>query len=72
VGGSRRAIVHHGDVMNTTSRLEQAARDLGRAFLISRDALDRLGGLDGFTLEDLGPQQLRGRAAPMRVYAVSL
>ena len=71
VGGRRRAIVYHGDVMNTTSRIEQATRDLERTFLVSDDALARLANLDGFTLEDLGLQQLRGRAGPVRVYAVT-
>jgi adenylate cyclase len=71
VGGSRRAIVYHGDVMNTTSRIEGATRDLDRQFLVSGDAVERLGELGGFTLEDLGPQQLRGRAATVRVYAVA-
>lgn len=71
VGGSRRAIVFHGDVMNTASRIEHATRELGRQFLASEDALDRLVGLEGFALEDLGLQQLRGRVAAMRVYAVS-
>ncbi|HEY2560572.1 MAG TPA: adenylate/guanylate cyclase domain-containing protein [Caldimonas sp.] len=70
VGGSRRAIVYHGDVMNTTSRLEQATRDLERQSLVSGDALKRLADLDGFTREDLGPQRLRGRAASIHVYAV--
>jgi adenylate cyclase len=71
VGGSRRAIVYHGDVMNTTSRIEQATRDLERKFLVSGDALARLANLGDFTLDDLGFQQLRGRAAPVRVYAVT-
>ncbi len=71
VGGSRRAIVYHGDVMNTTSRIEQATRDLDRQFLVSGDALERLADQDGFTREDLGFQQLRGRAAAMQVYAVT-
>lgn len=71
VGGSRRAIVYHGDVMNTTSRIEQATRDLERQFLASGDALERLGNLDGFMIEDLGAQQLRGRAAAIRVYALT-
>jgi adenylate cyclase len=71
VGGSRRAIVYHGDVMNTTSRIEQATRDLERKFLVSADALARVTGLDGFELDDLGLQQLRGRAAPVRVYSVT-
>lgn len=70
VGGSRRAIVYHGDVVNTTSRIEQATRDLERQFLVSGDALERLEDLEGCALEDLGLQQLRGRAAAMQVYAV--
>jgi adenylate cyclase len=72
VGGSRRAIVFHGDVMNTTSRLENATRDLGRPFLVSEDAMNRLEGKEAFKSIDLGPLQLRGRAASMRVYAVEL
>ena len=71
VGGSRRSIVFHGDVMNTTSRIENATRDLKRPFLASEDAVRRLEGMENYALEDLGPQQLRGRAAPVRVYAVS-
>ena len=71
VGGSRRAIVYHGDVMNTTSRIEQATRDLERQFLASGDALERLADLEGFAREDLGPQRLRGRAAAIQVYAVT-
>jgi adenylate cyclase len=71
VGARRRAIVFLGDVVNTTSPIEQATRDLGRPFLASADALDRLS-LDGaFALEDLGPQHLRGREAPVRVFAIS-
>jgi adenylate cyclase len=71
VGGSRRAIVYHGDVMNTTSRIEQATRDLERKFLVSGDALARLADVEGFALDDLGLQPLRGRAAPVRIYAVT-
>ena len=72
VGGSRRSIVFHGDVMNTTSRIENATRDLQRSFLASEDALNRLEGVEAYALADLGLQQLRGRAAPLRVYAVAL
>jgi len=71
VGESRRAIVFHGDVMNTASRIEQATRDLERQFLVSSDAIERLDGLDAYALEDLGPQQLRGRAALVQVYSAT-
>jgi class 3 adenylate cyclase len=57
--------------MNTTSRLEQARRDLDRQFLVSGDARERLADLEGFVSEDLGLQPLRGRAAAMHVYAVT-
>jgi len=69
VGGSKRDIVFHGDVMNTAARLEQATRDLGRRFIVSADALRRLAGTERYALEPLGPQTLRGRAAPVEVYA---
>ena len=70
-GGTRRAIVFHGDVMNTTSRIENATRDLGRSFLVSEDAVLRLDGADAYDLVDLGPQWLRGRQAALRLYAAS-
>jgi hypothetical protein len=59
---SQRAIVFHGDAMNTTERIEGATRDLERQFLVSADALQRLDGVGAFALEDLGLRQLRGRA----------
>ena len=70
IGGSRRAIVFHGDVMNTTSRIENATRDLGRNFLVSEDALTRLDGAAAYAPEDLGQHQLRGREAMVRLYGV--
>jgi len=71
IGDLKRDIVFHGDVMNTASRLEQATRDLDRPFLVSSDALDRLVGTEGYAVEALGPRTLRGRAAPVEVYAVA-
>ena len=58
--------------MNTTSRIENATRDLQRPFLVSEDALNRLERKEAYCLADLGPQPLRGRAAPLRLYAVGL
>ena len=57
--------------MNTAARLEQATRGLGRQFLISAEALRRLGGTEGYAFESLGPQALRGREAAVEVYAVT-
>lgn len=70
IGEQRRAIVFHGDVMNTTSRLEQAARELGCSFIVSADALDALGAAPEFAYRDLGALALRGRKDPMRAWSI--
>jgi adenylate cyclase len=71
VGGRKRDIVFHGDVMNTTSRLEQMARELNRSLVVSADAWRHLLDADQWTVEDLGTHVLRGRASPLQVYGVA-
>ncbi len=70
IGETKRDIVFHGDVMNTAARLEQATREMDRHFLVSADALNRLIETDRYVLHPLGPRVVRGRAAPVEVYAV--
>jgi len=72
VGDTKREIVFHGDVMNTAARIEQATRDLGRSFLASAQALDRLQGSEAYALTPLGPQVLRGRQGLVEIYSVSV
>lgn len=72
IGESKREIVFHGDVMNTAARMEQVTRELGRPFLVSADALKRVKGSERYAQEPLGPQVLRGRAAPVEVYALTM
>src|SRR5262245_23928929 len=71
VGGSKRDIVFHGDVLNTTSRLEQLARERERPLVASATALERCLDTEAYVLEDLGAHVLRGRASPLLVYAVA-
>ena len=70
VGEQRRAIVYHGDVMNTASRLEQATRDLGCRFIASTTAVESCLEKNDFQLKDLGELALRGRRQPIRAFAV--
>jgi adenylate cyclase len=70
VGDQRRAIVFHGDVMNTAARLEQATRDVGLRFIVSQAALEALGRPSALELTDLGALALRGRAEPVRAYGI--
>jgi len=71
VGGSKRDIVFHGDVLNTTSRLEDLAREHDRGLVASAIALAACRDAEGYALQDLGAHVLRGRARPMPVYAVT-
>ncbi len=57
--------------MNAASRIENLTRTLGHPFLVSEDALARMKGTEVYALTDLGPQELRGKQAPVRVYAAS-
>jgi adenylate cyclase len=73
VGVWRRAIVFHGDVMNTASRLENATREVGARFIASREALQALEGstLEGVaTCRDLGELALRGRKEAIRACGI--
>jgi adenylate cyclase len=70
VGQVRRAIVFHGDVMNTTGRLEQATRDLGCSFIASAEALASLGRPAEIRVHDLGALTLRGRVEPVHAFCV--
>ena len=70
VGQVRRAIVFHGDVMNTTGRLEQATRDVGCFFIASAEALAPQGPVPGIRTRDLGALALRGRVEPVHAFGV--
>jgi adenylate cyclase len=72
VGEQRRAIVYHGDVMNTAARLEQATRDTGCRFIASAAALEALGARPEYAVKDLGELALRGREAKIRASGVEL
>jgi adenylate cyclase len=72
VGEVRRAIVYHGDVMNTASRLEQATRDAGVRFIASAAAVDALARQPDLEYRDLGALALRGRKEPIHAYGVAL
>ena len=72
VGEQRRAIVYHGDVMNTASRLEQATREVGCRFIASAAAVESFGLKNEFLLQDLGALALRGRKQPIHAYGVDL
>ncbi|MEO7115483.1 MAG: adenylate/guanylate cyclase domain-containing protein [Caldimonas sp.] len=70
VGTVRRAIVFHGDVMNTTGRLEQATREFGCFFIASAEALASFGPQPEIHTHDLGALTLRGRVEPIHAFCI--
>ena len=55
-----------GDTVNVASRLEELSRTLGASLVVSRDLLDAAGSVPLGMIEG-GPQDLRGRKAPVEV-----
>ncbi|MEO7937054.1 MAG: adenylate/guanylate cyclase domain-containing protein [Burkholderiaceae bacterium] len=70
VGQLRRAIVFHGDVINTTGRLEQATRELGCFFIASAQALAPLEPPSDIRIHDLGALALRGRIESIHAFCI--
>lgn len=70
VGEAKRELAFHGDTVNTVARLQGLASGLDHPLLVSgvlREAI----ALPGYRTERLGAFDLRGRQAPLEVYAVS-
>ena len=58
------------DVEERVDELAHVLVDDAVLLLVTLDARNRLDGKEAYDSIDLGPQQLRGRAVPVRVYAV--
>lgn len=70
VGEIKSEIVYHGDVLNTTARIQGACAGLGVDFLVSDDAKSALEAQEEFAFECLGPQSFKGKSEDVLVYAV--
>ena len=69
-GDAKLSIVYLGDTLNTAARLEQTAKALDRACLVSGELLRRLEIPAVLAAEPLGPIELRGRQQPVDTYAL--
>ncbi len=71
VGKQKREIVYHGDVLNTTARIEKKCNELNQHLLISEDMLSHLNLENEFMVEEKGEIELKGKANKLRLYGVS-
>jgi len=70
-GDSHREVAYFGDTMNVAARLQAHCKEAGRRLLVSGELVRLLPDATDFLVEPLGPTELRGRAAPVEVFAVA-
>jgi adenylate cyclase len=71
IGDMRREIAYVGDTLNVAARLLDAAKEIGRDVLVSKDLLQRAKLPAGLKVEALPTLAVRGRAAPLEIAALS-
>jgi adenylate cyclase len=72
VGKLKKEIVYHGDVLNTTSRIEGKCNELNQQLLISKDMLQYISHENEFIIEDKGEIALKGKSKKLRLYGVQI
>lgn len=72
VGKQKKEIVYHGDVLNTTARIESKCNELKQQLLISGDMLHYINLGNDFVVEEKGEIELRGKAHKLVLYGVKL
>lgn len=71
VGKQKREIVYHGDVLNTTSRIEGKCNELRQKLLISEDILNHVNPNNEFTVEKKGNIKLRGKTDKLSLFGIN-
>ena len=70
IGVVKKEIAYHGDVMNTTARIQSICNSHNEQLLISKKLLKSLTDLQGFQTRDLGEIKLKGKKKPQKVFAI--
>jgi adenylate cyclase len=72
LGKQKREIVYHGDVLNTTSRIQGKCNELKQDLLMSEDMLSFIKSRNDFIVEEKGEIELKGKANKLSLYGVRL
>jgi adenylate cyclase len=70
IGDLKREIVYNGDVLNTTSRIQNECNKYQRDFLVSGILMHRLKQMNGFQWEKLDTVTLRGKETELELFSV--
>jgi len=72
VGEVKSEIVFHGDVLNTTARIQSMCGELGHKLLASRNLASKLTLPKGAVMSALGPVHLKGKAEEMELVGIEV
>ena len=70
VGAVKKEIAFHGDVINTTARIQEKCNEFGESFLISKDLLKLLKLKSNYTVKSIGSISLKGKTEKVILYSV--
>ncbi len=71
IGVVKRDIAFSGDVMNTTSRIQNKCNELGVNILISRNLIEKIKlTWDGYSPKEMGEMLLRGKSQKISLYTI--
>ena len=72
IGNIKRDIAYHGDVVNTTSRIQEICNQFNKRLLVSGDFVRRIesSGFNGCEANFIGHLQLKGKARKIDVYSI--
>lgn len=70
VGALKRDLAYHGDVVNTTARIQGECNRLQQKILISNRLYNRLTDITGLNIIDLGMVQLKGKGSAVEIMGV--
>jgi len=70
VGTLKREIVFSGDVLNTTSRIQELCNKYNEKLIVSKDIFEIMKIGNDYISKEIGSINLRGRSAPVILYSV--
>lgn len=70
IGSIKKEIVYHGDVLNTTARIQAECNNYGQSFLISEFMLSNIQIPEYLRSEFVGELQLKGKQKKVKIYGL--
>lgn len=71
VGTVKKELAYHGDVINSTSRIQEKCNDFNASLLISEDLFQRLKLNHKYDAVSLGEESLEGKTEKLKIYAIN-